>query len=130
MITDDMLIKDLNIDLLLSSESISKSLVYELDILKPFGYGFSKPLIAITELIVFRKKIMGKLGNHMKLLCKGEGIDLITLVLFNCDTDSEIIKEDDKIDVIGGIGINSWNGNEDIQFLVKEWRYSTSPFFS
>jgi len=130
MITDDMLIKDLNIDLLLSSESINRGLVEELDILKPFGYGFSKPLIAITELIVFRKKIMGKLGNHMKLLCKGEGIDLITLVLFNCDTDSEIIKEDDKIDVIGGIGINSWNGNEDIQFLVKEWRYSTSPFFS
>ena len=125
MITDDMLIKDLNIDLLLSSESINRGLVEELDILKPFGYGFSKPLIAITELIVFRKKIMGKLGNHMKLLCKGEGIDLITLVLFNCDTDSEIIKEDDKIDVIGGIGINSWNGNEDIQFLVKEWRYST-----
>ena len=125
MITDDMLIKDLNIDLLLSSESINRGLVEELDILKPFGYGFSKPLIAITELIVFRKKIMGKLGNHMKLLCKGEGIDLITLVLFNCDTDSEIIKEDDKIDVIGGIGINSWNGNEDIQFLVKEWRFST-----
>lgn len=125
MITDDMLIKDINIDLLLSSENIDRKLVEELDILKPFGYGFSKPLIAMTELIVFRKKIMGKLGNHMKLLCKGEGIDLITLVLFNCDTDSEIIKENDKIDVIGGIGIDSWNGNEDIQFLVKEWRYST-----
>ena len=125
MITDEMLIKDLNIDLLLSSENIDRRLVEELDILKPFGYGFSKPLIAMTELIVFKKKIMGKLGNHMKLLCKGEGIDLITLVLFNCDEDSDTINEDDRIDVVGGVGINSWNGNEDIQFLVKEWRYST-----
>ena len=68
---------------------------------------------------------MGKLGNHMKLLCKGEGIDLINLVLFNCGVDTEDINVDDRIDVIGGVGVNSWNGNEDIQFLVKEWRFST-----
>ncbi|OGC44259.1 single-stranded-DNA-specific exonuclease RecJ [candidate division WS6 bacterium RIFOXYB1_FULL_33_14] len=125
LITDEMLVRNLNIDLLLSSESISKSLVYELDILKPFGYGNSKPLIGMTELIVFKKQIMGKLGNHMKLICKGDGIDLITLVMFNCEQDTQEISVDDKIDVIGGVGINSWNGNEDIQFLVKEWRYST-----
>jgi len=125
LITDEMLIKNLNIDLLLSSESITKSMVDELDILKPFGYGNSKPVIAMVELVVFKKQIMGKLGNHMKLLCKGDGVDLITLVMFNCDSDTEEINVDDKIDVAGGVGINSWNGNEEIQFLVKEWRYST-----
>ena len=125
LITDEMLVRNLNIDLLLSSESISKPLVDELDILKPFGYGNSKPLIGMTQLIVFKKQIMGKLGNHMKLICKGDGIDLITLVMFNCEEDTKEIQLDDKIDVIGGIGINSWNGNEEIQFLVKEWRYST-----
>ena len=124
-ITDDMLIKDLRIDLLLSSEGINERLIEQLDVLKPFGYGNSKPLIALVDLVVVKKQIMGKLGNHMKLLCKGEGIDLITLVLFNCGTDTEDINVDDRIDVIGGVGINSWNGNEDIQFLVKEWRYST-----
>ncbi|MDY0097391.1 MAG: single-stranded-DNA-specific exonuclease RecJ [Candidatus Dojkabacteria bacterium] len=125
LITDEMLVRNLNIDLLLSSESISKPLVDELDILKPFGYGNSKPLIGMTQLIVFKKQIMGKLGNHMKLICKGDGIDLITLVMFNCEEDTQEIQLDDKIDVIGGVGINSWNGNEEIQFLVKEWRYST-----
>jgi hypothetical protein len=45
--------------------------------------------------------------------------------MFNCDSDTEEINVDDKIDVAGGVGINSWNGNEEIQFLVKEWRYST-----
>lgn len=123
-ITEDMLIKDLKIDLLLSSEGINQRLIQELDILKPFGYGNSKPLIGIKELIVVKKQIMGKLGNHMKLLCKGDGIDLITLVLFNCGIDTEDINIDDKIDVVGGVGINCWNGNEEIQFLVKEWRPS------
>ncbi len=124
-ITEDMLIKNLNIDLLLSSESISTTLVEQLDLLKPFGYGNSKPLIGVTGLVVLKKQIMGKLGNHMKLICKGDGIDLITLVLFNCNSDSQEINIDDKIDVVGGVGINSWNGNEEIQFLVKEWRFST-----
>ncbi len=125
LITDDMLTKNLHIDLLVGSENINSRLVEELEILKPFGYGFNKPLISMTKLVVFKKKIMGKLGNHMKLICKGDGVDLITLVLFNCGDDTEIIKEDDKIDVVGGVGINSWNGNEEIQFLVKEWRFST-----
>lgn len=125
MITNDMLIKTLNIDLLLGSESINRGLIEELDKLKPFGYGNSKPLIALTDLIVFKKNIMGKLGNHMKLVCKGDGIDLITLVFFNCNEDTEEIKINDHIDVVGDIGINSWNGNEEVQFLVKEWKFSS-----
>lgn len=124
-ITADMLIKDLHIDLLVSSESVNRELIDELDILKPFGYGNTKPLIALENLVVVKKQIMGKLGNHMKLLCKGDGIDLITLLFFSCGEDTEEINIDDKIDVVGGIGINVWNGNEEIQFLVKEWRVST-----
>ena len=125
MITDDMLVKNLNIDLLVGSESINRELVNELDKLKPFGYGNSKPLIALTNLIVLEKSIMGKLGNHMKLVCKGDGIDLITLVFFNCNGDSEEINVNDSIDVVGDVGINSWNGHEEVQFLVKEWRFSS-----
>lgn len=121
-ITNNMLIRDLRIDLLLNSDYVNKELIDELDILKPFGYGNSKPLIALTNLIVIKKQIMGKLGNHMKLLCKGDGIDLITLLLFNCGDDIEKIEVDKVIDVVGGVGINSWNGNEEIQFLVKEWK--------
>ncbi len=123
-ITEDMLIKDLKIDLHLSTENINNRLIEELDLLKPFGYGNSKPLIGLKDLVIVKKQIMGKLGNHLKLQCKGDGIDLLTLVLFNCGTDTNELSIDEKIDVVGGIGLNSWNGNEEIQFLVKEWRYS------
>ena len=126
MITDEMLTKDIHIDLLLEREDIDKELVGKIDLLKPFGYGNRKPLIAIKELVVVKKRIMGKLNNHMKLICKGTGIDLITLVMFNCEDDVEEIEIDDIIDVVGGVGINSWNGTETVQFLVKEWRPSTS----
>ncbi|MFA5622733.1 MAG: single-stranded-DNA-specific exonuclease RecJ [Candidatus Dojkabacteria bacterium] len=122
-ITEDMLIKDLKVDLLLGTQDIEIPLVERLDALKPYGNGNRKPLIGLVNLVVFKKQVMGKLANHMKLVCKGDGIDLITLILFNCDEDIEEIKVDDVIDVVGSVGINSWNGNEDIQFLVKEWRF-------
>ncbi len=122
-ITEDMLIADLKVDLLLSSEDIVLALVDRLDSLKPYGNGNRKPVVALTNLIVFKKQVMGKLGNHMKLVCKGDGVDLLTLVLFNCDEDIERINIDDSIDVVGSIGLNSWNGNEEVQFLVKEWRF-------
>ena len=123
-ITEEILVRDLKIDLFLGSDDITKELVERLDMLKPYGNGNRKPLIGMTELVVFKKQPMGKLGNHMKLLCKGEGIDLITLVLFNCDEDIEEIQIDSIIDVVGSVGLNSWNGNEEIQFLVKEWRFT------
>lgn len=122
-ITKEMLIKELKIDLLLGSDDITKELVQKLDMLKPYGNGNKKPLISMTDLVVFKKQPMGKLGNHMKLVCKGEGIDLIKLVMFNCDEDIEEIQVDSAIDVVGSVGINSWNGNEEVQFLVKEWRF-------
>lgn len=125
-ITDEMLIKNINVDLLLSSEDIGYELISKLESLKPFGYMNSKPIIALTELVIIQKQIMGKLGNHMKLVCKGEGIDLITLIFFGCDEDTETLQVDQVIDVIGGVSVNIWNGNEDIQFQVKQWRYSNS----
>ncbi|MGI6423065.1 MAG: single-stranded-DNA-specific exonuclease RecJ [Candidatus Dojkabacteria bacterium] len=122
-ITDEMLIRNINIDLLLSSNDISRELIEKIDLLKPFGNGNPKPLIALVDLVVLKKQIMGKLGNHMKLICRGDGVDLITLILFNCSEDINAIDLDDRIDVVGSVGINSWNGNEEVQFLVKEWKF-------
>ncbi|PKN02711.1 single-stranded-DNA-specific exonuclease RecJ [Candidatus Dojkabacteria bacterium HGW-Dojkabacteria-1] len=122
-ITKEMLTKELKVDLLLGSDDITKGLVEKLDMFKPYGNGNRKPLIGMTDLVVFKKQPMGKLGNHMKLICKGEGIDLITFVMFNCDEDIEEIQVDSVIDVVGSVGINTWNGNEQVQFLVKEWRF-------
>jgi hypothetical protein len=66
---------------------------------------------------------MGKDKIHMKLTVKGNGIELLSVVLFNCFEDTEKIKENDVIDVIGYPNLNVWNGNETVQFQVKEWRY-------
>ncbi|NMC09295.1 single-stranded-DNA-specific exonuclease RecJ [Candidatus Microgenomates bacterium] len=123
-IKKEQLVPKLYIDLLLESDDVSYSLVDKLNTLEPFGYGNTKPVIALSHLIVVKKNIMGKESNHMKLLVKGNGIDLLTLIMFGCNEDTENLKENDEIDVVGYPDINIWNGRQSIQFSVKEWRYS------
>lgn len=125
-ITDDMLVTKLDIDLILDTESINKMLIDELHELEPFGYGNPKPILCLRDLVVFRKTVMGKEENHMKLLVKGGGYDLLTLVMFGAGEDKDEIDKDSVIDVVGYPDLNVWNGNENVQFMVKEWRFSKS----
>lgn len=121
-ITKENLTRDVNIDLNLEAENVSYALINDLKALEPYGYGNPKPLIYLEDLIVVKKYIMGKEKSHMKLMTKGTGVELLTIVLFNCFDDTEKINENDSIDVIGYPSVNVWNGNESIQFQAKEWR--------
>ena len=62
----------------------------------------------------------------MKLLVKGSGYDMLTLVLFGAGEDKEEIEKDSVVDVVGYPDLNIWNGYENIQFIVKEWRFTKS----
>ena len=125
-ISDDMLVSKLNIDLVLDTDSVDKVLIEDLGKLEPFGYGNPKPVLCLRNVVVFRKTVMGQEENHMKLLVKGSGYDLLTLVLFGSGEDKEEIEKDSVVDVVGYPDLNIWNGYENIQFIVKEWRFSKS----
>ena len=124
VITDEMLISKLKVDLLLESDQINKKLLDDLSLLEPFGYGNPRPTICLSNLVVYRKTVMGKEENHLKLVVKGNGIDMLTVVLFGAGEDKDEIEKDSIIDVVGYPDLNIWNGNENVQFNVKEWRFS------
>jgi single-stranded-DNA-specific exonuclease len=123
-ITEDMLIPILNIDLLLSTNDITFKFLEILKELEPFGYGNRKPIVGFKNMVVVKKQPIGKMQNHLKLLCKGDGVDLITILLFRCDEDVDDIKVDDEIDIVGNVNVNSWNGHEQLQVIAREWQYS------
>jgi len=123
-ITDKMLLSKLNVDLVLESDKVNKKLIDDLSLLEPFGYGNPRPTICLRNLVVYRKTVMGKEENHLKLIVKGSGIDLLTLILFGAGEDKDEIEKDSIIDVVGYPDLNIWNGNESVQFNVKEWRFS------
>jgi len=121
-ITEEQLTPKLNIEILLDSQDITKELVNELSKLEPLGFGNPKPTICVRDLVIKEKRIIGKDNNHLKLIAKGNNDDYLTLLLFGCDDDVETLDEGDSIEVVGYPDINAWNGREDIQFNVKEWR--------
>lgn len=121
-IDSDSLIPELGVDLIVDTEDMTVDLVNELAKLEPFGYGNRKPVMMLGNVVVFDKFIMGSGGNHMKLKVKGDGIGFGTAIMFDCAEDIEKLQTDDVIDIVGNLGINEWNGNVDVQFLVKEWR--------
>lgn len=123
-ITKEMLVSKLNIDLVIDSDSVGKKLIDDLHQLEPFGYGNPKPIVCLKNLVVFKRTIMGKEENHIKLLAKGSGYGMLTLVLFGAGEDKDEIEKDTIIDVVGYPDLNVWNGNENVQFNVKEWRFS------
>lgn len=123
-ITEEMLTPVLNIDLHLSTTDISFRFLEILKELEPFGYGNRKPIVGFKNLVIVKKQPIGKMQNHLKLLCKGEGVDLVTILLFRCDEDVDNLKVDDEIDIVGSVNVNSWNGNEQLQVIAKEWKYT------
>ena len=123
-ITEEMLIPMLNIDLELSTNDISFRFLEILKELEPFGYGNRKPIVGFRDLAIVKKDPIGKVQNHLKLLCKGDGVDLVTVLLFRCDEDVENLKVDDSIDIVGSVNVNSWNGRDQLQVIAKEWKYS------
>ncbi len=123
-ITKEQLVPKLNVELFLDTEDITVDLVKQLKLLEPLGFGNPKPFVFLKELEVKKKQIIGKDCNHMKLFVKGSGVDYLTLLLFGCNEDVELLNENDRIDVVGYPDINVWNGNESMQFNVKEWRFS------
>lgn len=121
-IDPDSLSPELNVDMEIDTSDMSEQFVEELSTLEPFGYGNRKPVLMLHDVVVFEKFVMGRGGNHMRLKLKGQGIGYGTAILFDCAEDIEKIQKDDRIDIVGSLGLNEWNGNVDVQFLVKEWR--------
>ena len=124
-ISEEDLLPKLNVELLLDSEDITVGLVSDLRKLDPLGFGNPKPYVCLRGLEVKKKNVIGKEGNHLKLFVKGSGVDYLPLLLFGCNEDVDILKEGSSIDVVGYPDINVWNGREDIQFNVREWRYTS-----
>jgi single-stranded-DNA-specific exonuclease len=123
-ITKEQLEPKLNVEILLESKDITKELVNELKKLEPLGFGNPKPMVCLQNLLIKSKQVIGKDGNHLKLVVQEQNSNNLTLLLFGCDSDVDTLKEGDTFDIVGYPDINVWNGRENIQFNVKLWRGS------
>ena len=109
----------INIDKLITEKDLNIKAVKELEKLEPFGEANKCPLIAYKNLKIDSIRVLTE-GKHMKLTLKTENNIIITAMGFNMGYKAEEFLIGDRVDIVGALEINSFNGMENIQFNLKD----------
>lgn len=108
----------LDIDMEVSLKEITLDAVKELKKLEPFGEANGMPLFVIRNLKIEAIRAITE-GQHLKLRLKDENFEL-DAIGFHLGEYVESYKLGDKVDIVGNIDINSYNGIENIQINLKD----------
>ena len=109
----------INIDKLVTYKDLNIDIVKELDKLEPYGEANKCPLIAYKNLRIDSIRVLTE-GKHMKLTLKTENNNIISVMGFNMGYRAEEFLIGDKVDVVGTLEINSFNGRESVQINLKD----------
>lgn len=106
--------KKLKIDCIVELESITESVISELDLLAPYGIGNPEPILLSKEVDVISQRIFK--DKHLGFKVK-EGGKFYDAIWFNM---KEPCKLPEKIDMVYTPEFNSWNGRKDIRLRVRD----------
>lgn len=108
----------INIDEEVSLKNVCVEDVKSLKLLEPFGEANKMPLFLFRNLRINSIRALSG-GKHLKLTLKEDNY-IIDAIGFNIGNLSEEYKLDDKVDIVGSLDINTYNGNENIQITIKD----------
>ena len=108
----------INIDAKINLSDITKEMVESLSKLEPFGEGNKMPVFVFKNLKIDSIRALSE-GKHLKLTLKDNNT-IASAIGFNLGYMSEEYKIGDKIDVVGVLEINSFNGVESLQINIKD----------
>ena len=118
----DELTPIIKIDKEITLNDIKIENVKELNLLEPFGQSNKTPIFIYRNLKIDSIRALSE-GKHLKLTLKDEN-KIINAIGFNMGKYSEEYLIGDKIDVIGVLEINTFNGIESVQINMKDIRKS------
>ena len=117
MLNGQKLKPSLDIDLELEIEDIDVSLVEEISKLEPFGASNPSPTFAIRNLTLKQKKLMGSTKDHLKLIIDTPNGPKDCVWWSRGDIP---LIAGDKLDIAFAPQLNSFNGNTDVQLIIKD----------
>ncbi len=112
----------IKIDKEIELKDLSLENVKSLNLLEPFGEANKTPIFIYRNLRIDSIRALSE-GKHLKLTLKDKNT-IINAIGFNMGMYSEEYQLGDKIDVIGVLEINSFNGMECVQINMKDIRKS------
>lgn len=104
-------------------KNVSLETVRELSLLEPYGEANKVPLFLIRNLKIQSIRTLSE-GKHLKVKL-GQDSYMIDAIGFGVGEWAEDYLIGDKVDVVGSLEVNSFNGNEQVQLVIKDMRKST-----
>ena len=121
-LTEEDLRPKIVIDVPMPVSYISRELVEQLSLLEPFGKGNVKPLFAQKNLSVLNLRIFGKNHNVAKMkLTDGSGTSVDAVYFGEAEKFVEFVKSHERISVTYYPEINSYQGRETLQAVIRNY---------
>ena len=108
----------INIDEKVNLSNINREMVESLKQLEPFGEGNKMPIFVFKNLRIDSIRALSE-GKHLKMTLKDNNT-IISSIGFNIGKMAEDYKIGDRIDVVGVLEINSFNGVDNLQINIKD----------
>lgn len=105
-------------------KNVSLETVRELSLLEPYGEANKVPLFLIRNLKIQSIRTLSE-GKHLKVKL-GQDSYMIDAIGFGVGEWAENYLIGDKVDIVGSLEVNSFNGNEQVQLVIKDMRKSTN----
>ena len=123
-LTEEDFIPRVWIDVAMPFEYITEPFVRELELLEPYGQGNEKPQFAQKSMVIRSAHVMGRNRNVVRLsLVNERGVSMDGAVFTDGDLFMEEKGNSRLMDVIYYPGINEYNGNRNLQIVVKDWKF-------
>ena len=114
----DEIVPIIKIDAKIDLSEVNKEMVESLKELEPFGEGNKMPIFAFKNLKIDSIRALSE-GKHLKLTLKDNNT-IVNAIGFNMGELAQDYRIGDKIDVVGTLEINSFNGTDSIQINMKD----------
>src|SRR5690606_34616817 len=120
-LTEEDLLPVVEIDIPLRLDEIDITAIESMRLLAPYGMGFAKPKFYLEGVKVASIRKIGAAQNHLKMELTQHAASL-DAVGFGIGPVGDELTPDVKIDVIGDLQINEWNGRKKPQLMVEDVR--------
>ncbi len=119
LLTDEDLITEIIVDSEITSNDITKKVIDELNLIKPYGIDNPGSQLLLKGCKVKSFKGIGKDEKHLKLTLENKNVEY-ACIGFNLGKLSASLNAGDIIDVVVSLEINEYMGKETIQLNIKD----------
>ena len=121
-LTDEDIEPKVALDMRLPIGYITEDLIWQLELLKPFGKGNPKPLFGESGLKASDCRLLGKNGNVLKMtLSDARGFSIEAVCFDDAAGLYERVCEDSTVMVSYYPSINEYRGKKSLQLIVKDY---------